>query len=181
MKIIDIPNGAHGPRREPGAIDRIVWHAIGEWVVDGTNVGGKGRGYVWHCTDWLRAIGRSTHAFALPDGRIVREVDSWYAAWHAKGWNMRSVGLEYVLPGVWPYARFIEAMKVGLAAAVYTGQQLRAGATWTAERMAEHEVAFEPESITTHHDCSPKVKWDPGVPFPFEDVRHMALSTALER
>ncbi len=175
MNIIDIPNGAHGPRREEGQIEILVWHAIGEWVVDSTNAGGKGKGYVWHCTDWLRAIGRSTHGFALPDGRIVREVDSWYAAWHAKGWNMRSVGLEYVLPGVWPYARFVEAMKVGHPRAIYTGSQLRAGAEWTRARMLEHGVELLPDNITTHHDLAPTLKWDPGVPFPFEEVRTMVL------
>ena len=74
MNIIDIPNGAHGPHR--AKVEGVVLHAIGEWVVDNSNLAEGGRGRIYHCTDWLRAIGRSCHVFALPDGRGVLSLEA---------------------------------------------------------------------------------------------------------
>lgn len=166
MNIVDIPNGAHGAYRDE--VDGVVLHAIGEWVVDATNAAGGGKGRVYHCTDWLRAIGRSTHVFALPDGRGVREVDSNYRAWHAKGRNSHSCGIEFVLEGLWPYGRFLEVMQ-GAREAKYTADQLYFGVEWVRARAAEH--GFEPnvETIWRHSDVSPGRKFDPGTAFPYDN------------
>ena len=126
-----------------------------------------GKGFVWHCTDWLRAIGRSTHVFALPDGRGVREVDSWYKAWHAKGFNSRTVGIEFVLPGVWPYGKFIAAMD-GEREAAYTTKQIAFGADWCRARSLEHGFPLTHETVRTHRQVDPERKHDPGVIFPLE-------------
>lgn len=175
LNIIDIPNGSHGRRRSDAEIDLVVLHAIGEWVVDYTNAGGKGQNYTWHCTDWLRAIGRSCHAFCMPDGRLVREVDSAYKAWHCKGSNSRSVGIEFVLPGVWPYGKFQAAMQ-GKRDAAYTDAQIRAGAEWVSDRMIEHEIELSiggnsEAVIRSHSVIAPGLKFDPGVPFPIASFR----------
>ena len=175
LDIVDIPNGAHGRRRQPGEIEGVVLHAIGEWVVDATNLGGKGKGYVWHCTDWLRAIGRSCHAFALPDGRIVREVDSWYKAWHAKGWNSKTVGIEFCLPGVWPYEKFQAAMDGRREEAKYTRAQLDSGAEWARARGVEHSFPISRDTVWTHRSIDPARKKDPGVIFPFEIWLKLAM------
>lgn len=144
----------------------VVLHAIGEWVVDSTNLGGKGRGYVWHCTDWLRAIGRSTHAFVLPDGLIVREVDSHYKAWHARGHNSRSVGIEFALRGVWPYHKFQAAMRGERDDAAYTPAQTQAALSWVRARAAEHAFRLTEHSVRTHQQLDPERKLDPGSIFP---------------
>lgn len=167
--IVDIPNGSHGRRRREGEVDQVVLHAIGEWVVDATNLGGKGRGQVWHCTDWLRAIGRSTHAFVLPDGLVVREVDSWYKAWHARGHNSRSVGLEFVLRGVWPWNKFQAAMRGERDDAAYAPAQLRAAEDWVRARAIEHDFRLTELSVRTHRQLDPERKLDPGDVFPLDD------------
>jgi N-acetyl-anhydromuramyl-L-alanine amidase AmpD len=166
--MIDIPNTHHGPRRQPGAIDLFVIHAHAEWVVDGGNDAGGGAGRIWHCTDWLRAIGLSVHAWCLPDGRIVREVDSWDTAWHAKGFNERSIGMEFVVPGVWTYDKIHAAWTTGTPG-LYSGLQLEAGIEWYRARAREHGIPLAPEALRTHHDLDPTRKVDPGRQFPFAD------------
>ena len=167
--IIDIPSGHHGRRRENHEIQGVVLHAIGEWVVDATNVGGKGNGYVWHCTDWLRAIGRSCHAFVLPDGRIVREVDTRYKAWHARGFNTAYCGIEFALPGVWPYGKFQKAMDGLRPEASYTEAQIKAGVEWCRARALEHDFQITNETVRTHQQVDPGRKKDPGAIFPLDE------------
>lgn len=171
LRIVDIPNGAHGRRRRPGEITGITLHAIGEWVVDATDAAGGGKGRIYHCTDWLRAIGRSTHVFALPDGRGVREVDSWYKAWHAAGYNTSTVGIEFVLAGVWPYEKFQKAMEGRRPEAVYTDAQIAFGVEWCQARSVEHGFPLTDETVRTHASRSPGRKKDPGVIFPLADFR----------
>lgn len=169
MNIVDIPNRHHGrERRSDEDIRGVVLHAHAEWVVDTNGDGGKGMGYIWHCTDWLRAIGLSCHAFVLPDGRIVREVDSGYKAYHAGDYNHRSVGLEFVLGGVWPYVEFQEAMDGRRPEARYTDAQIEAGAEWVRARSVEHSFPLTDETVWTHRGIDPGRKKDPGVMFPLE-------------
>ena len=169
LTIVDVPSGYHGPRRRHGEIDLVVLHAIGEWVVDATNIAGQGKGWLWHCTDFLRAIGRSTHAFVLPDALIVREVDSWFRARHARGHNSRSVGLEVVLRGVWPYHKFQAAMRGERDDAAYTPAQIRVAEDWVRARAIEHDFRLTEYNVRTHQQLDPDRKLDPGEIFPFDD------------
>ena len=176
--IIDIPNAWHGRRRQPGEIDTLVIHAIAEWIVDTQNQAGGGHGRVYHCTDWLRALSRhghsrSVHAFNLPDGRIVREVDSWYKAFHAAGYNTRSVGMEFVVPGVLTYDQFLKAIRRHHWP---SPAQLESGVAWFRARLEEHGVARVPPSVVTHHEIDPERKLDPGPGFPLLDFRDAVLA-----
>lgn len=166
MNVIDIPNAHHGDRK-PVPLDTLVIHGHAEWVVDANNDGGRGRGEIWHCTDWLRAIGLSCHAWCLPDGRIVREVDSWKKAYHAASWNSRSIGMEFVVPGVWTYEDLQTAWKTG-APNLYSEAQYHAGLDWFLARAREHGIPRIASSIRTHWQIAPGLKVDPGRQFPLE-------------
>lgn len=152
---IDVPNGSHGRRRD--VVDGIVLHGIGEWVLS--------NGDYIHCTNLLQALGLSAHAIALPDGRIVRQVDTWYVAWHCKGHNTRTAGIEFALAGTWDHDAFEDAMQ-GRRHAAYTDAQLDVGAAWCRARSVEHE--FPVSNVRTHAQLDPGRKFDPGVPFPLE-------------
>ena len=171
VKIVDIPNPHRGTQRSNDTIEGVVLHGHGEWVVDANDAAGQGRGCVWHCTDWLRAIGLSCHAWALPDGRIIREVDSRFKASHAAGYNRRSVGIEFVLEGVWPYDDFQEAMDGNRPEAAYTDAQIRSGAEWVRARSREHGFPLTDETVWTHSGIAPGRKRDPGVIFPLAEFR----------
>jgi len=168
LNLIDIPNANHGAQRGPGEIDLLVIHGHGEWVVDLNNDGGLGRGRIWHCTDWLRAIGLSVHAWCLPDGRIVREVDSWRKAFHARAFNRRSIGMEFAVPGVWTYDKLQRAWRTGHPAQLYTDLQLEAGVEWFRARAVEHDIPRAAASVRTHRQLDPGRKTDPGIQFPLE-------------
>lgn len=161
--MIKIPNEKHGRRREASDIDLLIIHSHAEWVIDTQDDGGKGRGFVWHCTDWLRAIGLSCHAWCLPDGRIVREVDSWNIAYHARGFNDRSIGMEFVVAGVLSYAEFLNAMDQPPDAGLYSDAQYESGAGWYAARIREHGLSVS--QIDTHMGIDPERKHDPGRAF----------------
>jgi N-acetyl-anhydromuramyl-L-alanine amidase AmpD len=163
MRIIDIPSTHKGGRR---VVTGVTLHAIGEWLVDDGDAAGGGVGRIYHCTDWLRATGVSTHVFALPDGRGVREVDSWEKAWHCKGFNTSTVGIEFVLAGVWPYGEFIEAMK-GTRNATYTDEQIAFGVEWCQARSREHGFELTAETVRTHAQRDPDRKRDPGIIFDY--------------
>lgn len=167
LDIIDVPNSNQKARKTGVSIDTLVVHGHGEWVVDQANDAGGGKGRVWHCTDWLRAIGLSVHAWCLPDGRIVREVDSWRKAFHAGGWNSRSIGMEFVVPGVWTYDEIHRAWETG-EPDLYTEAQFNAGLEWYLARASEHGLPRAAKTMRAHWQIDPGRKVDPGRQFPLE-------------
>lgn len=158
MNIIDVPNGSHGGARKK--VEGVVLHAMGEWVLSGGD-------YV-HSSNLLQGLGVSAHAIALPDGRIVRQVDSWYVAWHAKGHNARTVGIELALEGTWDFASFENAM-VGTRPERYTDEQIEAAAEWCRARSVEHGFPLNAETVRTHSALDPDRKSDPGAIFPYQE------------
>jgi len=167
MTIVDVPNSNHGRKRLPNEIQFFVVHAHAEWVVDLNNDAGLGKGRIWHCTDWLRAIGLSCHAWCMPDGRIVREVDSWRKAFHARGFNRVSIGMEFVVPGVWTYDKLHRAWDSGEPAELYPDIQIEAGLDWFRARADEHDIPRTTSTIRTHRQLDPQRKLDPGEQFPW--------------
>jgi N-acetyl-anhydromuramyl-L-alanine amidase AmpD len=67
-------------------INLIVVHAMGEYIKDGNNVYSAAR--------FLKKIGLSAHYLVTPSGVILRCVREAQIAWHAKGFNTNSIGIE---------------------------------------------------------------------------------------
>lgn len=165
-RIISIPNPHSEPRREK--VDLLVVHAMGEWVVlDGV---------YRHCTDHLREVGLSVHAFCLPDGRIVSSVDTARVAHHARAYNPRSIGLELVVEGAHDdqslFARIDDT-----AEPPYTAAQYQAAGWWFRSQADRYGLAF---GHVTPHSALDDRKRDPGQAFDWEAFRR-AFAAGADR
>jgi N-acetyl-anhydromuramyl-L-alanine amidase AmpD len=63
-------------------------------------------GHVYYATDWLYHEGYSCHYYVMPDGRVIRSVPEDKMAWHAKGVNSVSVGVDFLVAGVRDWFEF---------------------------------------------------------------------------
>ena len=155
---VDVPSPHWRPRTR--AVDRLVVHAMAEWVLDD--------GLAYHCTDYLRRVELSTHAFCLPDGRLVRAVDPEVAAFHAGPHNDRSVGIEVVVAGVHDLDGLVRRMD-DLAEAPYTEAQYAAAGWWLRRQADRWGLGFG--HVTTHAALDPARKRDPGRAFDIDRLR----------
>jgi AmpD protein len=156
MQIAEIPLPAGRSHQAP---KRIVVHAMGEFI-DTDDVD-------YHAPDWLRKLGLSAHAFVTPSGVIIRSRPDGKGAYHAKGYNTDSLGVEFLVPGLHTYGTFIEAIK----GPYLTNAQYDAGV----ELVRDWCALWNIENIDRHSDLSPGRKADPGDGFGWDaflrDVR----------
>lgn len=161
--IIEIPSKYHRQRKQ--AVDLLVVHAMAEWVIDD-------EGVYHHCVDWLNVLKLSVHAFCLPDGRIVQSVDPEQVAYHAKEFNSRSVGMEFIVGGVHNYDSFLKRM-ADVENSPYSRAQYEAGGWWFRRLADRFGLTFE--QVKTHRELAPDRKKDPGDAFDWA-----AFKTAFE-
>src|SRR5690606_28750529 len=100
-RAVDVPVGAaKGFRRRVMIINRpspfgaahqtpkrIIVHAMSEWING------------MYAPDFLLSVGLSAHALVTPDGDIIKCREDTQGAFHAKGLNTDSLGIEFLLPG----------------------------------------------------------------------------------
>lgn len=147
MRIYNIPSSKGSLHNHPS---HIVIHAMGEFIkCDGTYL---------HAVDFLREAGLSAHALICPDGSVIqcRPIDK--GAYHAKGHNTTSIGIEFLVPGPHDYGSFIEAIDKPYI----TDAQFLAG-------IALCKKWGEDLNIVRHSDIDPQRKKDPGAGFPWDD------------
>ena len=154
--IINIPSKFHRARTRE--VDLLVVHAMGEWIIDDMGV-------FHHCTDWLNFLKISVHTFCLPDGRIIKSVDTRRLAHHAKRFNGRSAGMEFLVEGGQNLASLEEHMD-DAENPPYTEAQYESGGWWFKQRAKEHGITFD--QIKTHTEIDPDRKKDPGRAFDWE-------------
>ena len=145
MKIHCIPLGEGSNYNTPNT---VIIHAIGEFI--------HYDGRILHAVDFLREIGLSAHALICTDGSVIQCRELNQGAYHAKGHNSHSIGIEFLVPGVHTYGSFIEAIsKPYLTDAQFeTGIELCRN--WGAGR-----------EMQRHSDVDPARKKDPGEGFPW--------------
>ena len=129
--------------------DLIVLHAMGEYI--------EGEPDLW-APAFLDKIGLSAHALVTPDGNIIRCREDYEGAWHAKGHNKNSLGIEFLVQGVHTYGSFMERIKTNYL----TAPQYEAGLEQVRNWMKIHHIT----NIKTHSELSPGRKFDPGQGFP---------------
>ena len=152
-EVIRIPNRHCATRT--AAVDLLVLHAMGEWVI-------SRRGLYHHCTDYLQSSGLSVHAFCLPDGRIIESVDPALKAFHAGQANDRSIGMELVIAGGHDLTSLRQRMN-DVDAPPFTAAQYEAAGWWFRQQADEH--GLDQSSIRTHAELDPARKEDPGRAF----------------
>ena len=128
----------------------IVVHAMGEFIIDPKPK---------HATDFLEGYGLSAHALVDHTGQvfICRHDDE--GAYHARGFNTNSLGIEFLVKGEHNYGSFLEAIKTDYV----TADQYQAGVECVRNWKQLHKI----KKIARHSDLSPGRKVDPGSGFPW--------------
>jgi len=142
-----IPHG--GSYQEP---DTIIIHSMGEFINDGTQT--------QHAVAFLNEYKLSAHALIAPDGEIFHCRAPNEIAWHARGYNKGSIGIEFLVQGEHTYQTFIESIK----SPYLTDKQLASGVALCKQWINEYNI----KEILRHSDISPGRKVDPGNGFPWE-------------
>lgn len=149
-----IPNitihNSHGNRTNNPKL--IVIHAMGEYILY--------KGKWMHAVEFLeKAVGLSAHFLVTPSGVGIRLRNDDESAWHAKGFNTDSLGIEFLVPGVYEkYREFTRRIKTQWLTDAAYEKGLQIVNYW----LSIHEV-YE---VKTHSMLSPGRKVDPGEGFP---------------
>ena len=153
MKTVKMPLPAGRNGLDPTA---VVLHAIAEFVIF------EGRAY--HAVEWLRREGTSAHVFVTPSGTVIRSRNDDQVAWHARaqGYNFKSVGIEFLVPGAHDYISF----KKTIREEYLTPQQYKAGVKFCREEWVEKKGLLH---YVEHSTIDPVNKTDPGKGFPLRD------------
>lgn len=133
----------------------IVIHAMGEYIKDGRSL---------YAPEFLNLYGLSAHALVAPNGDIIRCRSDDETAWHARGHNTNSLGIEFLCGGRHDYASFVEAIKHPYL----TQQQYSSGV----EQVRSWMELYGIKRVARHSDLSPGRKVDPGNGFPWQDFLH---------
>lgn len=148
MQIAQIPSPYGAASQQP---KRIIIHSMGEYL----NLGDRDAS----AADFLASIGLSAQYLVAPSGVVIQCRQDNQGAYHAKGFNTDSIGIEFLVPGVHTYATFLEAIKKPYL----HDQQYAAGVNLVSHLINKHGI----EDIKRHSDVDPDRKKDPGEGFPW--------------
>lgn len=133
----------------------VVVHAMGEFV--------RGEdGIDRHAPDWLGHLRLSAHAFVTPSGTIIRAAEDERICWHARGFNTRSLGVEFLVPGVHDIVTLTKA----ISQPYLTEAQFEAGVRLVAEWRRKHDIRLR--AVVQHSELDQR-KPDPGDGFPWNE------------
>ena len=132
----------------------IVVHAMGEYVMadDGKSFD--------HAPEFLERMKLSAHALVAPDGTVFRCRNDDEGAYHARGFNTDSLGMEMLVAGRHDYGSFVKA----ISKPYLTDAQYAAAVAQCREWVSLHGIT----RIVRHSDLSPGRKLDPGSGFPWD-------------
>lgn len=150
MQIAYIPLPAGFKKQRP---DKIIIHSMAEFIEMGE--------IDYPAWEHLRRIGLSAHAFVTATGVVVRSRGDTQGAYHARGFNAHSLGLEFLVPGVHTYATFLAAIRQQYL----THAQVMAGLTLVKQWVQKWDI---PKSRLYRHSDLTGKKPDPGNGFPWE-------------
>jgi len=144
-----IPYG--GGKQNP---TRIIVHCMGEFIQTENNPD-----VYDHAVVFLNNAKYSAHALIAPNGDVYRCRDNTEQAWHARGCNKDSLGIEFLVEGNHNYGSFVDRIK----SPYLTAQQFESGLKIVKEWLQLYKI----KTIERHSDVSPGRKVDPGDGFPW--------------
>lgn len=166
--LIDAPLLARGPHTRK--VKQLVVHSMAEYVVNKDPDAGPVGRISAHA--WLQAVGLSAHALVRPDGAVLECVPLEQRAYHAKGHNDGTVGVELLLQGEHDFTSFARALGWDVeawaavppeqrpAADPYRAEQYEAVAWWLERAARRFELDWQ--AVTSHDRLDPDRKFDPG-------------------
>lgn len=131
---------------------KIIIHSMAQYI--------KSDG-IHSAVSFLEKEGLSAHILIDPEGNVMRCRNDFEGAYHARSYNIGSLGLEFLVRGPHDYLSFIEMIKEDWA----TSEQIDAGIEVVRRWYDIHDI----QSINRHSDIDPTRKKDPGTGFPWED------------
>jgi N-acetyl-anhydromuramyl-L-alanine amidase AmpD len=138
--------------------ERIVVHAMGQFL----NHGGE----KILAPEFLDRLGFSAHCLIDTDGTRLRCRKDTDGAYHAKGHNTNTLGVEVLCPD----APNLATLKERTQGAWITGNQMHSLVQLVRGWMDEWDISRE--QVVRHSDLDPERKWfDPGEGFPWEVFR----------
>ena len=151
-----IPRGGTRGQTEPLVPERVIVHAMGEYIKDDD-------GQVYYAVEWLKKLKCSAHILVAPDCTIIRCRQNNDEAIHAFGCNNDSLGIEFLVPGTHNYGTFLKAIKKP-----YLKQgQLEGAIEFVRKEWVEGLGILNYEE---HRKADPRqIKKDPGDGFPLEE------------
>lgn len=144
MRKVKLTNGIS--RNEP---HQVIVHAMGEYI--------QTRRKRYFAPEYLQFDGTSAHIFVLPSGELIRGREDLEGAFHAKGFNVDTLGIEFLVEGVHNYETFLRRIKEPWVIEEQFEAGARQVATWVRK--------FSIQSVLRHSDISPERKLDPGTGF----------------
>lgn len=135
--------------------EKIIIHSMAEYIVDGNEI--------LHAYDLLKKYDLSAHVLVLPSGVLMRCRDDDQGAWHAKGHNKNSLGIEFLVPGIFDYESFLKRIEVPYL----TDLQIKHGFAQVYRWCRKHAMI---KDLKRHSDVDPERKKDPGDGFPWSEL-----------
>jgi len=136
----------------------IVVHAMAEFI--------EINKITYHAVDFLRKVRLSAHRFITPSGTNIESRRDDQGAYHAKGFNKNSLGIEILVEGQHDYRSFVDTIKTDWC----KGLQMEAAISQVRQWMILHAIT----DIKKHSELSPERKVDPGEGFNWDYfIKHL--------
>lgn len=148
MQIAQIPSPFGAASQIPKL---IVIHSMGEYL----SLGDRDMS----AADFLASIGLSAQYLITPSGVVIQCRQDNQGAYHAKGFNTDSIGIEFLVPGVHTYDTFIEAIKKPYV----SDTQYAVGVNLVNHLINKYGI----DMVERHSVLDPDRKKDPGEGFPW--------------
>lgn len=151
---------------------KLIIHAMGQFIIIDEHQAkyfkAKGKNIpagIYHASEFLERRGFSAHLLQEPDGSFIKLRSTAEGAYHAKGENSDSVGIEVLVEGKWHITDFDRLMKSDKD--WVTPEQYQYLVPMTQE-IIDYWPRMTAEDVCGHSDVSPGRKFDPGKGFKME-------------
>lgn len=124
-----------------------------------------------HATKLLENLGLSAHRLVTPDGDMIKCREDNQGAYHAKGHNTNTLGIEILMEGLHTYEEFIEKLKHPWV----TDDQFKNTAYIVSSWMAKWSIPID--NVVTHAQIDPARKHDPGEGFPMDKFKELLITS----